>query len=178
MKRYQWKEGSRAPRGIAADEAGVELERIRNECGSLTGKTIVDESRPEDAVLHRAFEWDDEKAAEAHRMHQARTLIRSIVVVHDEREAKAPQHRAYALVTKADEPKKAEYVPSEIIAQRVDLFADAVGRLESKMREIGQSIRDLESLAKRESADPERMARISMAAKALETASAAIAGLH
>ena len=171
---YKWKEGSRPPR-ISANVAGVELERIRAKHGALTSKAILDESRPKDAALHKAFQWNDSKAAEAYRLHQASTLSRSIVVI---REDGGIEHRAYSLVTKNDNVRKTEYVPSEIVAQRVDLFADAVGRLESKMREIGQSIRDLESLAKRESADPERMARISMAAKALETASAAIAGLH
>lgn len=174
MSSYKWKEGSRPPRGISADVAGVEFERIRAKHGSLTSKTLLDESRPKGAALHKAFQWDDAKAAESYRRHQASTLARIVIAVKED----GREHRAYSLVTKVDDAKKAEYVPTDIVAQRVDLFADAVGRLESKMREIGQSIRDLESLAKRESADPERMARISMAAKALETASAAIAGLH
>ncbi len=178
-KQFRWKEGSRAPRSVPAEKAAKEFERIRRKVGALTPAAVVDESRPEDAVLHSAFEWDDTKAAEEYRKGQAGTLIRAVVVVHEDE--KIPEHRNYVLVTQPERtPEQAgtHYIPAEVAVREVDLFADALGRLETKMREIQSSIREFESLAKRESKDPERIARIGMAVKALETASAAIAGLH
>lgn len=46
--------------------------------GRLTPAIIVDESRAEDAPLHKRFEWDDTVAAEQYRFLQAARIIRSV----------------------------------------------------------------------------------------------------
>jgi hypothetical protein len=173
---YKWKEGSRPPRGIAVQVVGQELERIREEAGELTSAAVVDAARPKDAPLHPAFEWRDKRAAELYRQHQASTLIRAVVIVADESEAQ--EHRAWVSVSSEAAEKKTQYVPATVAVRNVDMFADALGRLQTKFRELDTSIRELETLAKRESPEPERLARIGMAVKALETASAALSGLH
>lgn len=55
--------------------------------GHLTPKAVVTEARNDRSVLHRHFEWDDQTAAEAFRLDQARNLIRSIRVVGEDDEA-------------------------------------------------------------------------------------------
>ena len=67
--------------GVDAQTAGEELDRIRKEHGTLEPGTVVDESRPEEAPLHPAFEWHDPKAAELYREHQATHLIKQVRVV-------------------------------------------------------------------------------------------------
>jgi hypothetical protein len=67
--------------GVDAQTAGEELDRIRQEHGTLEPGTVVDESRPEEAPLHPAFEWCDPKAAELYREHQATHLIKQVRVV-------------------------------------------------------------------------------------------------
>ena len=82
------------------------------------------------------------------------------------------------LVTKKRQREaKTEYVPSEIVAQRVLTCSPTVGRLESKMREIGKSIRDLESLANAR-AQTRNGWRASHGSESGSKHSAAIAGLH
>lgn len=76
--RYVWKPGSRVH--VDAQKAGAELERIRRANGGLTPEAVLDSARSHNAVLHGAFEWDDAKAAEAHRLDQAGHVIRSITV--------------------------------------------------------------------------------------------------
>lgn len=71
---YQWK----IPLKVPVNEAAAELERIFNERGEIAPETVVEESRPEGAVLHGLFEWDDAKAAEKYRISQARFIIRNI----------------------------------------------------------------------------------------------------
>lgn len=74
---YQWKDGARL--NVDAQTAGevcAELE-AKNE---LTAKNLLEVSRPEQAPLHKAFEWDDETAAENWREQQARHIINSLVV--------------------------------------------------------------------------------------------------
>jgi hypothetical protein len=48
--------------------------------GELSPERVVQEARSGDSPLHEFFEWDDEKAAHAHRIQQARSLIRSVRV--------------------------------------------------------------------------------------------------
>lgn len=60
----------------------AEFQRIYNENGGiLRAVDIVNAAREETSPLHSKFEWDDTKAAEAHRLHQARQLISVVVNV-------------------------------------------------------------------------------------------------
>ena len=49
--------------------------------GRLTPNAVLDDAKDPDSPLHDSFEWDDEKAAHAHRIEQARALITSVRVV-------------------------------------------------------------------------------------------------
>lgn len=59
--------------------AGEELQRIKNKRG-LTAKAVVDESRDEDAPLHKEFTWDDAVAAEKFREEEARSIISDLII--------------------------------------------------------------------------------------------------
>lgn len=76
---YRWKTGARSP--VSAQVVGEVCEELESK-GQLTPQKLVDVSRPEDAPLHDAFEWDDSVAAEKYRENQGRYLIRSIEVVY------------------------------------------------------------------------------------------------
>ncbi len=75
---YKWKPGS--IHIIDAGTAGRALDDMISRHGILTPALVVEESRPEDAPLHNAFEWDDAVAAEQYRESQARYIIRTITV--------------------------------------------------------------------------------------------------
>jgi hypothetical protein len=163
--------------GISADVAGREFDRISAAHGGrLTSSLVVDEARPEQAPLHPAFEWDDEKAAERYRQHQASTLIRAVVLV-PEVTSHQPEHRAYVLTQTQEEPKPV-YVKAEEVVQEPSLFADALQRLERTLSVARQSVVELRDLAQSSGSEPERLARIALAAQALEAAGAAVAALH
>lgn len=162
--------------GVSADVAGNELHRIATEHGHLSSELVVEEARPESAALHPAFEWDDSVAGERYRVHQASTLVRAVVVVPPEK-SEAPEHRAYVLTTVEQEPRPV-YVDAAKVVNSPSMFADAISRLERKLNELQRSVEELQSLAAQSGAEPERMARIGLAMKALEAAGAAVAGLH
>lgn len=75
---------------------------------TVTPEAVVNYARDENTELHKCFEWDDTKAAEAWRKAQARTICGSLVVV-EEKEEKEPitfrilqhdsQEQAYKPVT-------------------------------------------------------------------------------
>ncbi len=58
-----------------------ELARIYGRDGILHPATVIAEARNKRNPLHAQFTWDDTKAAEAHRMNEARNLIRVAVKV-------------------------------------------------------------------------------------------------
>lgn len=72
-----WMEGYRT--SVKAEDAGLIMKKLEDE-GRLTPQDLVDEARPIDSPLHKGFEWDDAKAAENYRRHQASIMIRAIVV--------------------------------------------------------------------------------------------------
>lgn len=74
---YKIKSGARLP--VSAQIAGEECARLESE-GRLTPRNLVDENRPEDAPLHKCFEWNDSVAAEKWRETQAVYIIRSVEV--------------------------------------------------------------------------------------------------
>jgi len=106
---YQWKQ-KRFP--VAAQTAGEELERIKVKNGGLVPIEIVDESRPDEAVLHNCFEWNDETAAEAYREVQAREILRYITVVVESKDGEETT-RAFVpvvLMENEEDDKHKEYV--------------------------------------------------------------------
>jgi hypothetical protein len=62
------------------DGIRLALEALQNTHGQLSPDLVVDAARDPGSPLHAEFEWDTEKAAHAHRIEQARTLIRSVRV--------------------------------------------------------------------------------------------------
>lgn len=75
---YKWKSGS-----FMTGDAQVAGEVCEGLCadGELTPEALVDASRSEDAPLHGMFTWDDSRAAELWRRHEAGRIIRCLVTV-------------------------------------------------------------------------------------------------
>lgn len=72
-----WMSGYRT--SVKAEDAGLIMKKLESE-GRLTPQDLVEEARPIDSPIHKGFEWDDAKAAENYRRHQASIMIRAIVV--------------------------------------------------------------------------------------------------
>lgn len=82
--RYVWADKYPLQYKGSAQSVGEELERIRQQKGELSPKTVVEQARSLTSPLHDYFEWNDQKAAESHRRHQARQLITAVRVVYKE----------------------------------------------------------------------------------------------
>jgi hypothetical protein len=99
---YQWKPGSAVK--VDPQIAGEELDRIRTwNNGRLTSEMVVEASRGADAPLHSAFEWDDRKAAQAHRLEQARYVIRSVEIIIDKGGEESMPIRAFVSVLRDED---------------------------------------------------------------------------
>ena len=131
--------------GIDAQTAGSELDRIRRRDGTIRPAAVVDEARPEEAPLHRAFEWRDPVAAEQWREHQASTLIKVVRVV-----PAAPVETRVASVrpvTQAAAPVVERYDPmAKEVLEAVGLVVEARRKVEElKLRT--QRMGDRKSMA-------------------------------
>lgn len=59
------------------------FDRLYAERGRLTPELVVEEAAAPDHPLHDRFEWDDAKAAHAHRLDQAERLIRRVKITRE-----------------------------------------------------------------------------------------------
>jgi hypothetical protein len=77
---YQWRSGTRLK--LDAQAAGERTEKIRQKAGNaFSPALLVADARRPTSPLHPGFEWDDAKAAEDHRLNQARYILRQLAVV-------------------------------------------------------------------------------------------------
>lgn len=118
-------------KGVTADKAAAELERIRQKHGILSTELVVAESRPKRAVLHNIFQWDDTKAADAWRRKQAGDLMRNIIVVVENQEVSC-RVRALVNVSTAEDSGRS-YIPiTEAIYDDV-AYKDLLGQAKEEM---------------------------------------------
>lgn len=132
---YQWKVGARVK--MDAQKAGDELERIRvHQNGRLESEDVLREASEPSSPLHSAFEWDDGKAAKAHRLEQAHYLIRSIEVVMVGDNEEASSIRAFVSVERDND-------------RSFTSTAHALADDELRQQVIGQAWRELEAWRRR-----------------------------
>lgn len=79
MKKYGWKRSWDA-KGLTASVAVKTLEKVKEKYGELTPENLVEHSQNPKSYLHPLFEWDDNKAAHAHRLQQARLIINNVEI--------------------------------------------------------------------------------------------------
>lgn len=137
---YSFRTGTRVS-GVDAQIAGQELARISDQHGELTAPLVVDHARPDDAPLHPVFEWNDEVAAELHRQHQARNLIRAVQIT---RETDAQPEPVYVHVS-----TEGAYLPAEEVVQRVDLYEQAYRDACDRLGQAQHSLNQLAAIAER-----------------------------
>lgn len=132
---YQWKQGS-MPK-VDAQVAGEELERLRTwNNGRLDAESVVEASRDPGAPLHSAFEWDDKRAAEKHRVEEAKYLIRSVEIVVDQNADEPTPIRAFVSVMR-DEDRS--------YTSTVHALADP----DLRVQVVGAAFKELEAWRKR-----------------------------
>ena len=76
--KYEWRAQAYP---VSAQDAAEELRTIEKKRGEVTAENVLDSSRPDGAVLHDCFEWDDSVAGEKWRLKQSSDLIGNIVRV-------------------------------------------------------------------------------------------------
>lgn len=127
---YQWKSGSRIA-GISAQEAGEVCESLDG-VGCLSAQRLVDVSRPIEAPLHKAFEWNDAVAGEEWRKHQARHIINSVVEAPAKKDD-TPVRAFYKLEQAGDNYESVRTILKSV-SKREALLRDALRELDAFRR--------------------------------------------
>ena len=150
MNKYQFTKGLKEfdEDAITAQDAGDELARIHAECDRLTPQVVVDESRPEDAPLHPAFEWDDSLAGERYRHIQAKDLIKTVEVIQPTNAVPEPEP-AYVNVNKSAR----RYEPLTEVVKSPQMFESAFLQACYRLRAAERAMEQLQQIAKRERPD-------------------------
>lgn len=127
----RWKNNANTG-GVSASDAYNAIEQIRHDCGGeLSADDVLEKAKRKTHVLHPVFEWDDTKAAAEHRRTQARTLLRSIEIVYEERpELPVRSHQITVQKKRGDDEGKTLYTNTETAlsnpATRDALVANAI----------------------------------------------------
>lgn len=98
------------PQGVLnstqAAEVGSELQIIEAKHGAIKPEIVVEEATPKRSPLHKYFTWDNSEAAVQWRLEEARRIVRSVRIIHDDSPAaEQPIIRAFVSVKASDEDR-------------------------------------------------------------------------
>lgn len=96
---------------VPAQSVGERLEELDREFGEVTPKIMVEDARPEGALMHPMYEWDDSIAAEKYRYGQARKITSELVIVQATAKDPEIQEPIRAFVSVKPRNESASYRP-------------------------------------------------------------------
>ena len=115
--------------------------------GLVTPKNVVDFARSNpNSALHRKFEWDDNKAAEAYRLHQARQIITMVLTVVKQTGEKVQSY--VSLRTDRYKNNDGGYRNIRTVLNHKDLRAQMLEDALAEMKVFRQKYESLSELAK------------------------------
>lgn len=150
MEKVVWKKGTQWK--VKPEVAHREIEKIRTKNnGDVTATKVVSAAQKPRNPLHNDFEWDDQKAANEHRLDTARHMLRTLVVVREETKSDRPQ-RVYEVTRENGEAskqgrKRKVYRTAEDIMRDPDTRAELLSRALRELISIRNRFRDLQELA-------------------------------
>lgn len=95
---------------VPAQDVGEHIEELEREHGEITRQLLVDDARPEAALMHPLYEWRDNVAAEKYRLSQAGKIMSELVVVRVAQQEEKEQPVVRAFVSKTPVNTTASYI--------------------------------------------------------------------
>ena len=131
---------------VATWKTGVfgkaDAQKVANELNNLPvgfePADIVEMAKDPTTESHKCFEWDNDKAAEKYRLHQARKIVTELVFVEKEKETVSEPIRMF-FKTSANEG----YKPTTLILQNKDEYALLLERCAAELRSFKNKYKSL-----------------------------------
>lgn len=140
VKKFAFKRGFGG--SVDPDAMGRSIEKLYAEKGACAPEDLVNMARPKNSPIHSAFLWDDTEAAELYRKHQARSIIKSVMVVYED-EAEPTQ----AFVHCSTVGRVKGYYPTETVVSQADLYESAKAELVLQLTHAQSALGNLISAA-------------------------------
>lgn len=138
-------------------KAKVELvvNNIYQRDGQVKPSALVEAARPSDSPAHDAFEWDDSKAGNEYRLQQARSWIRTVeIIVDDRRETMVhvPICRIAATdgAEKPDDRREGYYKPVSVVALSQDEYSSAMSATLVRLNAAKEAFNRLKQAAEKQ----------------------------
>ena len=98
--------------------------------GDVTPELVYQDAQSKESPLHDYFEWNNRAAAKAHRLSQARELLRFIHVVVKREDGTEEEIRAFhrVVIQRSDETADATYAGVARVLSEEELRAQIIGR--------------------------------------------------
>jgi len=129
-----------------SEKVTAALTELYDRDGVLKPTVIVQTAKKKTSPLHGCFTWDDSKAAEQHRLWEARHLIKRVRIVHESREDRFVHVSKVAMEGPGDS-MEGGYYPISVVVKQIDDFERAVNELLTKMAAIKQTVNELKAAA-------------------------------
>lgn len=136
---FRWRETSGPIPKVEADVFGSVCERLANgqPLHALAPSIVVEEARKRTSPIHALFVWDNDKAANAYRVHQARKLIGMLEIVHvEQRSGRSTSSRAFYSVVASDGGRG--YMAQDRVLLDRDLRLNVIGDAHRDLQRILQ----------------------------------------
>ncbi len=143
MANYEWKV---VQYKVDPQKAGELLEDINKREGGIRPKTVVDESRPEDALLHGCFEWQDDVAGELYREVQAKSIIRNLIIIPEAKGDEQKKIRAFVHIK--NEENRARYLPLDTVVKDGSMRQQMLKLAWDELKAFRRKYQDLSELSK------------------------------
>ena len=145
MPEYTWRDGARLQKGasVPAQRVGDHLELLRDRNGGeLTPDQVVDDASDPTSPLNPLFEWSDTEAAHQYRLHQARQIIRSVIIRYRETGG-GPARTTHAFVHITADSRQPFYTNSAVAMADPALRAKAIRQAWNELQAFRRRYQEL-----------------------------------
>ena len=159
---------------ICSKEATAEIQAIYDERGEVRASWVVERSKPQSSALHAYINWDDKSAAEAHRLNQARQVLRVVRITTGESTEAQPLMHVPTWST--EEEREGAYQVVGKIVQDKDAYARTLDEATRRLAAASFAVQQLKDAA--HDAQDLDLAKITVAVESLAMAREALRSLH
>ena len=133
MEKVEWK---------FKDLFKADAQKVYEEIGEdkVTPEQVLEKAKDESTELHKCFDWDDTSAANKYRLHQARQIIQSFVLVRAKEDQ--PKIRAFHITTETS-----VYQPTRLLLRQPDEYKAQLELAKAELKAFKQKYKNLQELA-------------------------------